>query len=1010
MANIIDILINAKWTGSGAVGKAGSDLRQLGNKATASSVEIAAAGAKTQLLDTAMRGLGQEVALGNLTVDQATDAYNQYAGTLADVSVAAPKAGINIAALTTKLFAATAAFTGLVVTAKKVGAAIREGAEIELTIQRFDRLAESVGTTGEALRKDLSIAARGLVTDLQLMATATDFLALGLAHNHDEAVRLANVSTQLGFNMNQLVLTMTNMTTMRFDALGVRVDGFKEKVAALEEAGLDAEEAFREAFLLQAEEQLKIVGSRADETAGQIDILTAAVKEMGDEAKLSLIEGVAPLIEHLTRGIDASDRMAAAVKRFQEALKDEDIRGQTDALREFEAALIDSADASERGIPIFPKRVSEDRKQALLDLIVALTESEATLEDQKRALEDAGFAVDDVGIKIQGSTIDWREFNKALEESRLKEIGEQMEEVDKNLENFIDTIKVATSNLPYLGQQIPLAELEEFAKEMGFSSEQARQLAIELGGTGRALGLLSKIEDPLEFLKTAEDIRMEALLKDAQLTNDEFLRLVRTLGSVQAAIDLLESSGSPFARIERPALQARFQPISEQTTELADLWIDFQADLTGISTSEGEQRAEAEANHEKRRTEIVNDFGARRAQEEANWQRRLLRQDQQLQRDIADVREDSADRQAELREAANLRLADLERDHLDRMTDIIDQADFDIAEAAARLDASAVSAIERQRKKALENEEEDYKKQREQIKRELERRLAEEQAASEERIAEMQEFHEERQKLEEEDRQFRLQQEQEAHDERLRKFDEQHRDRLDQITKQAQDERDRREIQYIGQRLQLDNHWRDRDQLERGWMNSILKAEAEFWNQRMGMIGGGDAGGIDTGGTLAGGGTGITGITPSPSGDGGGDGITGDNRPSRFWLEQQVIKLAQPQTTDAAFVWYQWMKDRTDTELAKWIEAHSDIDVPGYARGTLSAPGGLALLGEEGPELAQLPAGTRVFDAATSRRMMGRTSIESIEINVMEAIRPGDTAREVRREFERILEELELVF
>ncbi|HXF62562.1 MAG TPA: hypothetical protein VNK95_13155, partial [Caldilineaceae bacterium] len=45
--------------------------------------------------------------------------------------------------------------------------------------------------------------------------------------------------------------------------------------------------------------------------------------------------------------------------------------------------------------------------------------------------------------------------------------------------------------------------------------------------------------------------------------------------------------------------------------------------------------------------------------------------------------------------------------------------------------------------------------------------------------------------------------------------------------------------------------------------------------------------------------------------------------------------------------------------------------IPGFAAGTAFAPGGLALVGERGPELIELPRGARVYDAAETRQMMG---------------------------------------
>lgn len=48
--------------------------------------------------------------------------------------------------------------------------------------------------------------------------------------------------------------------------------------------------------------------------------------------------------------------------------------------------------------------------------------------------------------------------------------------------------------------------------------------------------------------------------------------------------------------------------------------------------------------------------------------------------------------------------------------------------------------------------------------------------------------------------------------------------------------------------------------------------------------------------------------------------------------------------------------------------------IPGYARGTRFAPGGLALVGERGPELVELPSGSRVYNAGDTQRMMGEST------------------------------------
>jgi hypothetical protein len=47
---------------------------------------------------------------------------------------------------------------------------------------------------------------------------------------------------------------------------------------------------------------------------------------------------------------------------------------------------------------------------------------------------------------------------------------------------------------------------------------------------------------------------------------------------------------------------------------------------------------------------------------------------------------------------------------------------------------------------------------------------------------------------------------------------------------------------------------------------------------------------------------------------------------------------------------------------------------PGNAAGTLSAPGGLSLVGERGPELVSLPRGAQVFDALSTRSLLDTLS------------------------------------
>ena len=203
-----------------------------------------------------------------------------------------------------KVQLAQQAFEAIYGSMKKVYAFAREGADLEYLTSKFDNLTSSIGTTTDALMKDLRKATDGTVSDMELMASATDFMALGLANSHDEVVRLTSVAGQLGMDMNQLVLTLTNQTTMRFDALGVSVDGFEEKVEALKATGMSANDAFNEAFLQQAEEQIKTVGSVTEESIGTFMRFESSIGNLAAKMQTVATPAMEDFISVLTDGIN----------------------------------------------------------------------------------------------------------------------------------------------------------------------------------------------------------------------------------------------------------------------------------------------------------------------------------------------------------------------------------------------------------------------------------------------------------------------------------------------------------------------------------------------------------------------------------------------------------------------------------------------------------------------------------------------------------------------------------
>lgn len=172
-------------------------------------------------------------------------------------------------------------------------AALSEGAALSAARDKFDNLAASINTTGGALLGVMREATSGMMTDAELVASATDLMSLGLAKNEDRVKRLSSVISTLGWDMQQVVLTMANNSTARLDALGLSMESVKGRAKELEAAGMSMDEAFDLAVLEAGEAKIALLGNTADTTAGKIQQMEVVVKNAGDQFKIAFAEGMA---------------------------------------------------------------------------------------------------------------------------------------------------------------------------------------------------------------------------------------------------------------------------------------------------------------------------------------------------------------------------------------------------------------------------------------------------------------------------------------------------------------------------------------------------------------------------------------------------------------------------------------------------------------------------------------------------------------------------------------------
>jgi hypothetical protein len=231
--------------------------------------------------------------------------------------------------LNTTMLAAGVAIAGVSVAAKQMYATLREGAQLQTIELRFDKLSESIGSTADSMLGKLRDATKGMISDMDLMSSASQIMSLKLADNEGQVTRLATVVGTLGWDMQQVILTFANMSTMRLDALGLSVEEVKTKAKELEAAGMSAQEAFKEAVILAGEARLDVGGvSEAEQAFKQWEASTENIKNSLTQTNLLLAQSIG-LIDGLANAATRLNTLTAYFQAIDEAVS-------TGAISEFE--------------------------------------------------------------------------------------------------------------------------------------------------------------------------------------------------------------------------------------------------------------------------------------------------------------------------------------------------------------------------------------------------------------------------------------------------------------------------------------------------------------------------------------------------------------------------------------------------------------------------------------------------------------------------------------------------
>ena len=188
----------------------------------------------------------------------------------------------------------------------------KEGAAIETLRGQFDNLAVSIGSTSDAILTDLKAATGGMVSDSELIRSATDLISLGLTDTKDDTVELATLVSQLGWDMQTVIMTFANNSKMRLDALGLSVTDVEDKMKTLEAQGYSTDEAFDMAVIEAGREKLELLGDAADTSIASFAKLETRILNLTDRLKELAAKGIIPVLDNLSNTIGFEEAAAAA--------------------------------------------------------------------------------------------------------------------------------------------------------------------------------------------------------------------------------------------------------------------------------------------------------------------------------------------------------------------------------------------------------------------------------------------------------------------------------------------------------------------------------------------------------------------------------------------------------------------------------------------------------------------------------------------------------------------------
>lgn len=393
-----------------------------------------------------------------------------------------------------------AGLTAIAVAAKQAFDFSKAGAELIFAQSQFENLSESIGTTADVLMTDMRKATKGMVSDANLVAQASSIMSLGLADSGEGVTKLSTLVTELGWDMNQVILTFANNSTMRLDALGLSISSVTDRARELTAGGMDWDKAFDLAVIEAGEAKLKLLGSSADSVVAPFKRMEASLANIGDSLKKRAAEPAAKLIGTLELLITWNDRLAASFEEASDVIW-ETAEGYDEYIDQTIGAAVASKQITEyQGIMLRQQlqagTLTREYVNELLrykDVAEILTEEEYRRQKQ---VESLTLAYEAAGVGTANAGLAAVDYGNALKELQ----GWIGGSLGKNQEKFVEDVAALEGEVGDLNAKIEELELKEFLTE-----EQSKELE-ELKGQ------LQERKDKIDEVTLAHDKQTKSII------------------------------------------------------------------------------------------------------------------------------------------------------------------------------------------------------------------------------------------------------------------------------------------------------------------------------------------------------------------------------------------------------------------------------------------------------------------------------------------------------------------